>query len=231
METLLPLFGVILGWGLKSISDYFATKRDDVRRYRIATFYLLRAHKCLMDYERGTRYFRQERPTLESFEPWRAILEARFRESLEVHADTTSKAVETLASVDPPIAARIDNTIRNLLFTFRKELTALSKSDPETYAKLIDNQDQLVEMTLADFKAVALTLAARSGFRQKSKAVRWFAERQAGTKDFMDTMREQQGLLQKVCVIRSCETSLAAGPSYGLSFSSTLGFWFQRPRL
>ncbi len=33
------------------------------------------------------------------------------------------------------------------------------------------------------------------------------------------------------CVIRSCETSLALGPSYGLSFSSTLGFWFQRPRL
>jgi hypothetical protein len=34
-----------------------------------------------------------------------------------------------------------------------------------------------------------------------------------------------------LCVVKSCETSLAAGPSYGLSFSSTLGFWFQRPRL
>jgi hypothetical protein len=34
-----------------------------------------------------------------------------------------------------------------------------------------------------------------------------------------------------LCVIRSCETSLARGPSYGLSLSSTLGFWFQRPRL
>ncbi len=32
-------------------------------------------------------------------------------------------------------------------------------------------------------------------------------------------------------VVRSCETSLAARPSYGLNFSSTLGFWFQRPRL
>ncbi len=32
-------------------------------------------------------------------------------------------------------------------------------------------------------------------------------------------------------VVRICETSLARGPSYGLSFSSTLGFWFQRPRL
>lgn len=198
IETVLPLIGVILGWGLKSISDYFATKRDDVRRYRIATFYLLRAFKSLMDYERGTRYFRQERPTIENFEPWRAILEAKFRESLQVQADTTAKAVETLASVDPPLAARIDNSIKNLLFMFRKDMTALSKSDPETYAKLIYNQDQLVDVSLADFKAVALSLAARSGFRHKNKAVHWFSEREVGTKDFMDTMREQNELLQKV---------------------------------
>ena len=198
IEMLLPLFGVILGWGLKSISDYFATKKEDVRRYRIATFYVLRAHKSLMDYERGTRYFRQNRPTIEEFEPWRLILESRFRESLEVNADSTSKAVETLATVDPPRAARIDNTIKNILFTFKKDLAALSDSDAETYAKLIYNQDQLVEMTLADFKAVALSLAAHSGFRQKRNTLRWFSERESGTKDFMDTMREQQGLLQKV---------------------------------
>jgi hypothetical protein len=197
-ETVLPLLGVVIGWGLKTISDYFATKRDDVRRYRVATFYLLRAYKSLMDYERGTRYFRDKRPTIEEFEPWRAILEARLRESLEIHADTTAKAVETLSSADPPVAARIDNTIRNLLFTFRKDLTVLSKTDAETYAKLIYNQDQLVDMTLADFKTAALSLATRSGFRQRRNAVRWFSERETGTKDFMDTMREQQELLRKV---------------------------------
>lgn len=197
-QAMLPLLGVIVGWGLKTISDYFAAKRDDVRRYRIGTFYLLRTYKSMLDYERGTRYFRQERPTIEKFEPWRAILEQRLRDSLELHADATAKAVETLSSVDPPLAARIDNTIKNLLFTFRKDLTTLSKSDPETYAKLIYNQDQLIDMTLSDFKTVALSLTARSGFRQKRKAARWFSEREAGTKDFMDTMREQHGLLQKV---------------------------------
>ena len=31
-------------------------------------------------------------------------------------------------------------------------------------------------------------------------------------------------------VVRISETSLAQGPSYGLSISSTLGFWFERPR-
>lgn len=198
LQPMLPLLGVIVGWGLKTISDYFAAKRDDVRRYRIGTFYLLRAYKSLMDYERGTRYFRQERPTIEKFEPWRAILEQRLHDSLELHGDTTAKAVETLSEVDPPLAARIDNTIKNLLFTFKKDMTVLSESDPETYAKLIYNQDQLVDMMLADFKLVTLGLAARSGFRQKSKAARWFSEREAGTKDFMDTMREQHGLLQKV---------------------------------
>jgi len=34
-----------------------------------------------------------------------------------------------------------------------------------------------------------------------------------------------------VFVVRTSETGLALGPSYGLSFSSTLGSWFQRPRL
>jgi hypothetical protein len=198
IDPLVPLLGVILGWGLTSLTQYLWTRREDVRRYRIATFYLLRAHKSLMDYERGTRYFRQNHPTIEEFEPWRAILDSRFRESLEVNADSTSKAVETLASVDPPLAARIDNTIKNILFTLKKDLAALSESDPETYAKLIDKQDQLVEMTLADFKIVALSLATRSGFRQKGKTLRWFSERQAGTKGFMETMREQEGLLKKV---------------------------------
>jgi hypothetical protein len=196
IDPLFSLLGVILGWGLNSLSQYFSTRREDVRRYRIATFYVLRAYKSLMDYERGTRYFRQNRPTIEEFEPWRAILESRFRESLEVNADSTSKAVETLASVDPPLAARIDNTIKNILFTLKKDLAALSESDPETYARLIYNQDQLVEITLADFETVALALAGRGGFRRKTR--RWFSERRSGTKDFMETMREQEGLLRKV---------------------------------
>ena len=196
IDPLFSLLGVILGWALNSLSQYFSTRREDVRRYRIATFYVLRAYKSLMDYERGTRYFRQNRPTIEEFEPWRAILESRFRESLEVNADSTSKAVETLASVDPPLAARIDNTIRNILFTLKKDLAALSQSDPETYARLIYNQDQLVEITLADFETVALALAGRGGFRRKTR--RWLSERRSGTKDFMETMREHEGLFRKV---------------------------------
>ena len=158
-EALQTLLGVIVGWGLKELSDYLRQRKKDVERYRTATCYLLRAHQSLMDYERGTRYFRQERPTIDEFEPWRAILEARFLETVEAHAETTSDAVETLASIDPPLATRVDNTIKNILFAFQKDLAALSRKDPGTYAKLIYNQDQLVEITLADFKTVALLLA------------------------------------------------------------------------
>jgi hypothetical protein len=221
IDPLFSLLGVILGWGLNSLSQYFSTRREDVKRYRIATFYVLRAYKSLMDYERGTRYFRQDQTTIDDFEPWRAILEVQFRDSLEVNADTTARAVETLASVDPPLAARIDNTIKNILSTFRKDLTALSKSDPETYVKLIYSQDRLVEMTLADFKTVALSLAARSGFRHKRKEIRWFSERQAGTKGFMDTMQEQHGLLQKVV---AGDTPMSTVYIFGAGASKHVGY-------
>jgi hypothetical protein len=198
LETLLPLIGVIVGWSLKTASDYLTQRKEDTKRYRVATFYVLRTYKAVMDYERGTRFFRQENPTIDKFEPWRAILEAKCCESIEVNADVSSKAVETLASVDPPLAARLDNTIRNMLFTFKKDMPSLATNDQERYAKLLYNQDHLVEMTLKDLHTVALKLASHSGVSQKARVNRWFDERENGTKDFMDSMREQEGLLRKV---------------------------------
>jgi hypothetical protein len=194
-EKLLPVFCVILGWVL---NDYLTRRKEEVKNYRVATFHVLQMYKSVMDYERGTRFFRQERPTVDKFEPWRAILEAKCCQSFEVNADATSKTVETLASVDPPLAARLDNTIKNMLFTFKKDMPSLATNDHERYAKLVYNLDQLVEMTLKDFETVALKLASRGGFGQKANVSRWFAERESGTKDFMDSMREQEDLLRKV---------------------------------
>jgi hypothetical protein len=151
-----------------------------------------------MDYERGTRFFRREKPTIGRFEPWRAILEAKCCESIEVNSDATSKGVEILASVDPPLAARLDNTIKNILFTFKRDMLSLATNDQERYAKLVYNQDHLLEMTLKDFQAVALKLASRAGFKQKANVRRWFDERERGTKDYTDSMHEQEDLLRKV---------------------------------
>jgi hypothetical protein len=75
--ALLPLVGVILGWGLKSITDYLIQRKVDVRQYRAATFYLLRAYKSLMDYERGTQAtasvlaFRRRLPMSQEKQPHR----------------------------------------------------------------------------------------------------------------------------------------------------------------
>ena len=93
----------------------------------------------------------------------------------------------------------MENTIKNVLTPFgKKDLTALSKSDADTYAKLIDNQDVLVDMALTDFKTVTLLLASRSGFGQKRKTAHWFSEREnEGTKDFMAQMKKQRDLLNK----------------------------------
>jgi hypothetical protein len=195
LEKLLPVFCVILGWVL---NDYLTRRKEEVKHYRVATFYVFRMYKSVMDYERGTRFFREERPTADKFEPWRAILEAKCCETFEINADATSKAVETLASVDPPLAARLDNTIKNMLFTFKKDMPSLATNDQERYAKLLYNQDHLVGMTLKDFRTVALKLASGGGFGQNAKVSRWFVERESGTTDFMDSMREQEDLLRKV---------------------------------
>jgi hypothetical protein len=85
-----------------------------------------------------------------------------------------------------------------MLFTFKKDMPSLATNDQDRYAKLLYNQDHLVEMTLKDLHTVALKLASHSGFRQKAGVNRWFDERESGTKDFMDSMREQEGLLRKV---------------------------------
>src|SRR5579884_2135211 len=180
-ETLLPLIGVFVGWSLKAGSDYLTQRKEDTRHYRIATFYVLRIYKSVLDYERATGFFRQNNPTVANFEPWRAILESKCCESFKVHANTISKAIEAIASVDPSLAARLDNTTKNLLFTFNKDMPSLATDDQERYAKLLNNQDQLVEIALKDFKTVALKLASHGGFRQKAIVSRWFAERESGT--------------------------------------------------
>ena len=152
-----------------------------MRRYRIATFYVLKAHKSLMDYERGTRYFRQNRPTIKEFEPGRRSLRVAISRELGGNADTTSKAVETLASVDPPLAARIDNTIKNILFTFKKDLMALSESEPEKYVKLICNQDPTCRNNTSRFQDRGSESCRTHGkFGKIENALRRFSDNRGG---------------------------------------------------
>ena len=104
--------------GLKSFADYLASRRSDMRVYNKAIFFILRAWKILMDYDRGTDYFRKKKPAPEKFEAWRAILAKNFVDNFGESPDTVSEAVRILSEADPAMATRLDNSIRRILSTF-----------------------------------------------------------------------------------------------------------------
>jgi hypothetical protein len=172
--------------------------RSDIRTYNQAIFFTLRAWKTLLDYDRGTDYFRKKKPTPEQFEPWRAILAGKFVENFREHAETVSEAVRILSEADPAMATRLDSTIRRILSTFPPHVAELSKSDPERYRQLIYNQDYIVDLTLTDFEKVATMLAARSGLLPQFRVRQYFRSVRKGTKEFNEGMDDQDGMLNKV---------------------------------
>jgi hypothetical protein len=173
-------------------------RRGEIRTYNKAVFFILRAWKCLLDYDRGTDYFRKNKPSPEEFEPWRAVLAGKFVENFEDQSETVSDAARTLAEVDPALAARLDSTIRRVLATFSPHIAGLSKADPERYRKLIYNQDYIVDLTLCDFEKVANTLASRSSLLQRLHVFLYFKSVRKGTAEFNQGMKDQDPVLSKV---------------------------------
>lgn len=198
IDALLPLVGVVVGWGLKTIADYLVFRRADTPTYNKATFFILRAWKLLKDYDRGTDHFRKKKPHVEQFESWRAILAQRFVETFSANVESVSEAVKILSEADPALATRLDNTLRNVLFTFNAEFTTISTEDPARYAQLIYNQDYIVDLTLHDLETVAKKLATRSGVLQQIR-VRWYFHKILnGTQEFAVSMDRQEDMLNKV---------------------------------
>ena len=188
------MLGVALGWGLKTLSDYLVSRNLDNRVFRKATFYLLKDYKALLDYDRGTTYFRRSKPPIAAFEPWRAVLEARFLEASQANSGSVSTAIELLASVDPPLAIRLHNTLQNMAFVFRRNLSDVAEQDERTYADLLYAQDELVALTLKDLQTALLRAAKSSGFGQRRRVQAWIDERRRGEVDFGKTMDEQGDL-------------------------------------
>lgn len=169
-----------------------------MRAYNKAVFFILRAWKSLLDYDRGTDYFRKKKPSPEDFEPWRAILAEKFLENFSDQSETVSDAARTLAEVAPALATRLDSTIRRVLATFPPHIAGLSKADPERYRELIYNQDYIVDLTLSDFEKVANTLASRSSLLQQLHVFLYFRSVRKGTAEFTQGMKEQDAMLNKV---------------------------------
>jgi hypothetical protein len=194
MEIVQPLLAVAFGWGLKVLTDHLAGRKVEIQTLRKATFYLLKDWKALFDYERGTNYFRRDHPPIETFEPWRAVLQARFLEESEANSKSTSAAIELIASIDPPLATRLHNTLKNMAFAFRKDLGQVALQEEATYAGLLDSQDALVATTRLELEAAALDIAKRSGWAQRRGVQRWFKERRQGASDFGKGMDDQAEL-------------------------------------
>lgn len=197
IDPLLPLLGIIIGWGLKSLADYLVFRHRDSRTYNGAIFFLLRAWKLLKDYDRGTGYFRKARPDVVEFEKWRAVLAKRFTDNYTANSTTFSEAVKLLSQVDPVLAIRLDNTMRNLEFSFRANWSEISESEPARYAQLLYNQDALVDVSLAEMKQVAIKLSKRSSIVQLVRVGRYFKSVQVGISEFNEGMDEQRELLHK----------------------------------
>jgi hypothetical protein len=198
VDVILALGGVLVGWGLKSFSDYIGMRREEIRTYNKAIFFILRAWKNLLDYDRGTDHFRKKKPSPQEFEKWRSILAAKFIENFTEQSETVSQAVRVLAEVDPIMATRLDNTIQRILSTFPPHIAELASTDPERYQQLIYNQDNIVDHTLNDIEKVASKIAARSSVQQQVFVWRYFRSVRKGTLEFNEGMNEQDEMLKKV---------------------------------
>jgi hypothetical protein len=115
---------------------------------------------------------------------------ARFMARIGEDKDSLVTSLDMIATIDPPAAVQLDNTIKNIrdgLETFKmaKDL------DPEAYVEVLKGHNELVDFTLSDLQSMAEKLARRSGYFQKRKVSAWFETRLAGTMEFNEGLKTQ----------------------------------------
>jgi hypothetical protein len=184
VESLLPLIGVVVGWILKSGTDFLTASFREQATRRKCTFYLLRAWKALLDYERVISFLTSRRPDVEEYEPLRDHFAKRFLARIAEDKDSLATGVDMLASVDPTAAAQLDNTIKNIRIGVEGGFTEVIRDDPAAYVEAMNSHNELIDWTLSDFQDMAERLAKRSGFLQKRKVSAWFQARLDGDKEF-----------------------------------------------
>ena len=130
ITALISLAAVVIGWALKTLSDSFVAQKTERRLHRISIYNLLTAYKALLDYERFTRNLRRSRPPAEEFEEDRKIMARRFVKRVQADKESWFKAVERLGSVDPCLAVRTDNTLKNICGLLSDSVEGLIPSPP-----------------------------------------------------------------------------------------------------
>jgi hypothetical protein len=196
-QSLLPLIGVIVGWMLKAGTDLFTAGYKERVTRRKCTFYLLRAWKALLDYERLVSLATSSKPDVNVYEPQRARFAARFLSRIAENKDSLVTGVDMLASIDPTAGAQLDNTIKNIREGLGPGFTDLVEEDPVAYVEAMKSHYGLIDWTLSDFENMAVKLAKRSGFCQKKKVSEWFEARRKGSAEFKDELESFQKRLQQ----------------------------------
>jgi hypothetical protein len=189
-ERILPLVGVVVGWVLKAGTDLFTERSKERAIRRKCTFYLLRAWKALLDYERAVSFLTSKRPDVNEYEPLRDHFAERFLARIGEDKDCLMAGVEALASIDPTAAAQLDNTIKNIRSALRGGFEEIIKDDPAGYVEAMNSHNSLIDWTLADFQSMAEKLAGKTGLYQKWKVSAWCQSRIDGGKEFKDEIAD-----------------------------------------
>jgi hypothetical protein len=225
LQSLLPIIGVIVGWMLKSGTDFLTASHRERATRRKCTFYLLRAWKALLDYERFVSLVTSSRPDVEEYEPQRQSFAARFLSRIAEDKDSLVTGVDMLASIDPTAAAQLDNTIKNIRRAVWSGFSDLIKNDPAAYVEVMNSHNDLIDWTLSDFEGMAERLAKRSGFFQKRKVSAWFEARRKGSQEFKDACAEFEQRLQQRKAEASKTTNMANTPKAFLQIFTDPVVW------
>ena len=142
---LLPLIGVLLGWLLTTGRDAYISRQKERATFRKCTFYLLRAWKALLDYERAVTFLTASQPSVESYEPTHSHFAELFIDRISEDKDSLQTGIEMLASVDPTGAVQLDNTVKNIRRVLKDDFAELLQRDPVAYVEVMNRHNGLID--------------------------------------------------------------------------------------
>lgn len=184
LVAFVPVFGIFLGWILKTLTDIFLRMQGGWRRRRKCTFYLLNTWKRVLDYERYVSLLSKQDVDVETFEASRGRIFNNILEHIDEGTETLKEGVRELASIDPTSAAQLDNTIHNFKEMKRMPLAVLSQQNPNYYLAVMKEHYEMIDWTLSDLSEQTKKLARKSGSLQRRKISKWFQARIDGKKEF-----------------------------------------------
>lgn len=186
--VLLPIIGIVIGWLLKTATDFFLRAKDDWAKRRECIFYLLQSWKNVLDYERYISHLSNQGLEIGEYEEMRTGLSQKLRDQLLASKDSLKSGIVSLASVDPTAAAQLENTLKNFIALLGYDFSELLERDPAMYQAFNKEFYAQIDWTLSDMAEQAGKLATKAGPFQKRRVKTWFGARIEGGSDFHEGM-------------------------------------------